>query len=134
MSDEVEQVKMKINPILVIVCLVGIASLCLGVIVGNTSYVNFPEETDDYSDYKDAQFEQDISGMQYLIGAVFINIGIGLILIFLFAGLVANDTLKGYARLMFLIIAVSALIIWIYFALLSGMLSHLTYNDPGIPY
>jgi hypothetical protein len=129
MTDEVEQVKMKINPILVIVCLVGIASLCLGVIVGNTSYVNFPEDIESSSDYKDAQFEEDISGMQYLIGAVFMNIGIGLILIFLFAGLVANDTMKGYARLMFLIVAVSALIVWIYFALLSGFLSHMTYQS-----
>ncbi len=134
-SAPVEGRKFKIPAWLTTVLVVGMMTLFLGVIVANTAYINFPTDPDDYDDNpedfeKDENLEQDISSMQYLIGATFINAGVGMILIFMLLGVVANETINQRPRIVMLVASVSLLTIWIYFSLLSGLLSRVTWISP----
>ncbi len=125
---------------LTVVLVLGILTLILGIVVGNTSYINFPEDEDDYKDkfenvdykeYEEAKnSEEDISSMQYLIGAVFIHAGAGLILMFMLLGVVANETIHQKPRIVMLIASTSLLIMWIYFSLLSGLMSRMAWLSP----
>lgn len=109
----------------VILFLVGIIFLALGMVISNTAHINFPE--DDFKDHRD---EEDISAMQFLIGAVFINFGVGLVLISLFIGFVANDTIETKPRVLLLMVTSVILFTWIYFTMLSGLISKLTWIHP----
>ena len=117
-----------------ILIMLGMAALLLGVIVSNTSPINFAEERGDdqsYDDYQnESQLEEDLSAMQYLVGAIFINFGIGLILISLVTGIIANDTIDSKSRVMVMLITGTIFSLWIYFSLLSGLLSKMTWLHP----
>ena len=105
--------------------MVGLLTLALGIIISNTAQINFQED-----DWKDRRDEEDMAGMQYLIGAIFINFGVGIIIISLLIGLIANETINTKARIMLLLITTMIFYLWIYFAILSGILSKLTWIHP----
>jgi len=119
------QLVSKIPQWCIILFVIGLFTLALGVLISNTAHINFPE--DDWKDHRD---EEDLSIMQYLIGATFIHFGLGLLLIGIFAGLINNETIHANARIVLLLIATAILFLWIYFALLSGILSKLTSIHP----
>jgi len=121
---------------LTVVLVLGVLTLMLGILITNTSYINFPVDRDDYEaeeyeEYeRDVEREEDISSLQYLFGATFIHAGVGMVLIFTFLGVIANDTIGPKPRIVMLVVSTSLLIMWIYYCLLAGLLSKFTWASP----
>ena len=117
-----------------IMLIIGLSCAMLGLIISTLAPVNFVEEGDDYDDPVDyaqaLQDEQDFARFQYLLGAIFIHIGVGLALFTVFIGYALNPDVSTNTRMIAMIIMISAFVIWFVFEAIANALAALAVVSP----